>query len=328
MKATRLISTTWDSFWFPRSTAVRLGFCRVLTVGLQLFVFFPRWQEQVAALRYPHLVWAQWLIRVPVKLMGEQTFRSVGFLHSVWWITLVSGVFALVGLATRPATFLFAIGNGLLIAHVYSYGAYHHPEALFCIFLFLLALSPSGRCFSVDAWIGKRWGRADRWGTEAVVSTGIWPLRLTQCLLGMAYLNAAFYKLTVGGLAWVNGYTLQTVLLQDYMRWDQRFPSAHLGHGLGLWVAEHHWLCLALSVATVLFEGTFFVTVFIRRVRPLYLAAGVAMHMLIFLMQRADFWQFLVLYVVFLPVDEWWRWLVGRRHAPETASVEAAATAR
>jgi hypothetical protein len=51
---------------------------------------------------------------------------------------------------------LFAAGNVFLQSVVYSFGEFHHPEGLMMIGLVVLALSPSGRALSLDAWWATR----------------------------------------------------------------------------------------------------------------------------------------------------------------------------
>ena len=49
-------------------------------------------------------------------------------------------------------------------------------------------------------------------------------------------------KLLDGGLAWMNGATMQTIVLTDYVRF---------GMPAGLWLLESFWLCVAAAVMTL-----------------------------------------------------------------------------
>ena len=121
--------------------------------------------------------------------------------------TFAVGLLALAGLFTRVSLFLFATGTWIFVAHLFSYGDRHHTEALFAIFLMLLALAPSGERLSVDAVIrrrrtGKPRGGDFRAGDLAAQADAL-------VLLGFSYLSAGMAKMTHSGLRWMNGYTLQ-----------------------------------------------------------------------------------------------------------------------
>jgi hypothetical protein len=47
---------------------------------------------------------------------------------------------------------VFAVGSVTLAAFDYSFGKFHHTDAVMMIALSVLALSPSGQVLSVDAW--------------------------------------------------------------------------------------------------------------------------------------------------------------------------------
>src|SRR5690606_38112453 len=87
---------------------------------------------------------------------GEVVFRSTTFITTLWYATWSAGALALLGLFTRVTLLVFAIGNWVLVAHEYSYGERHHPEAIYCLFLMMLAFAPAGRCLSVDALLRRR----------------------------------------------------------------------------------------------------------------------------------------------------------------------------
>ena len=74
------------------------------------------------------------------------------------------------------------------------------------------------------------------------MDTAAWALRLMQCLLAVAYFSAGSGKLLDGGLYWMNGATLQQIVLTDYVRF---------GMPAGLWLAQSFWLCVAGAVMTV-----------------------------------------------------------------------------
>jgi hypothetical protein len=87
------------------------------------------------------------------------------------------------------------------------------------IALSALAISPSGRVLSVDAWFGRwRAGRgAGDWPDQTSEFAG-WPLKLIQWFFVLMYASAVWSKLSHSGLDWANGFTLQWVLARDGLR--------------------------------------------------------------------------------------------------------------
>ena len=181
----------------------------------------------------------------------------------------------------------------------------------------LLGLSPSGRCYSIDSWIGRRSGHPDRWGPDAQMDTATWALRLVQCLLGLAYFSAGSGKLLHGGLAWMNGATLQTIVLTDYVRF---------GMPAGLWLIQSFWLCVAGAVTTIVVETFFFVAVFVAASRKYILTAGAALHAGIYLTMAAPFFTWITLYVVFADFETLRRRFVATETVGSTLSSGTTAT--
>jgi len=103
------------------------------------------------ASKNPDFVDPQVLIRGITFIIPRDVLFTPQGITTLYWITLVAGLTALVGLFSRPSLFIFALGNWIFVGHRYSYADVHHPEALFAIFLMTLALAPSGRSLSIDA---------------------------------------------------------------------------------------------------------------------------------------------------------------------------------
>jgi uncharacterized membrane protein YphA (DoxX/SURF4 family) len=239
----------------------------------------------------------QAIIRAICAIIPQDMFRTSETMTILYWLMLVAGVSTLFGLATRSSAFVFALSNWIMIAHRYSYGEKHHTEALWCIFLLLLAMSPSGRCLSFDALIRRSrssFVSGPRWGVVSRDKTVTWPLTLIQVIMSLSYLNAGVCKLHTGGLTWLNGYTLQGHVFTDAVRWERP---------IGLWLAQQHGLCIGLSVFTVLFEVFFFLALIVPRAVPFILIGGVALHTGICLTQGAPFFATMILYCVFIDFD-------------------------
>ena len=289
-----VLGDVWVRFWFPTTTAVPLAVCRLVLVPAWLLFFAGSPDGYAVPLAYDPARIDQVLIRIVLLFVPVEVFHTEQFLRGVWLAATVAGVLATVGFFTRTALLTLGLGYWLLIAHLYSYGELHHPEAPYCIALVLLGLSPSGRCYSVDSWLGRRSKRPDLWGPDARMDTATWPLRLIQCLLGLAYFSSGSAKLLDGGLAWMNGATLQQMVLTDYVR-----------HGMpaGLWLAQNFWLCVAGSVVTIAVEVFFFVAVFVAGARKYLLPAAAALHVGIYLTMAAPFFTWIALYLAFVDIE-------------------------
>lgn len=288
----RLIAI-WNAYWFPTTSTLNLAGARILAVAVQVFWLFPRLSDQInlvtnnAAFTDP-----QPLIRAIDAVVPHGMIFNPAAFTAIYWVSLAAGLSALVGFRTRTSLLLLALGNLFFVSHQYSYADVHHPEALFAIFLLALAFSPAGESLSVDALIRRR--RTQAAGTtppETVSDTAIWPLKLAHVLLAMTYFSTGISKLLSGGLAWMNGYTLQNAIFSDAINRD--IP-------IGIWLAHQHTLCVLLSVATIGFELFFFVSLLKPRVAPLFFAGGVLFHIGLFVTSGHPFFQHIVMNAMLL----------------------------
>ena len=276
-----------------------------------------------------------YLLEVGLPYRPMSLMRQIGFLfndvaptanliYGVYGITVVAGVLAFVGLRTNLSLLLFALGNIFLQAYLYSFGDYHHPEAIMMIALLALAFSPCGHELSLDA----RWRRkplnplldslsaqsTDRRSSEFAG----WPIRLIQVFFCLMYLSAVISKHHVSGWGWANGFTLQAYLIQDGLRW---------GSPLALWAAQFHTLIWLAQLVVLGFQGTFWVTLIFPRTRWLYLPLGLVFHTIIYVTLQAPFWQWMVLYVVFIPLSQVRDIFTGRRRLVDLFNLRPGATA-
>ncbi len=306
----------WNAYWFPLTTTKSLSLSRIIAVAAQLFWFFPKlqWNLNLAA-KNPEFTDPQPMIRLIAALFPREVFFTPGVISAIYTITAISGALALVGLFTRTSLFVFAMGIWFFVSHQYSYADIHHPEAVFCIVLLALAFAPSGGSYSLDAFI--RRNRAHRAGKPAEamveaekVDTAMWPLKLGHVLLAMTYFSTGATKMIDGGLRWMNGYTLQMYTFGDAVARD--IP-------LGIWIGQHYWVAVFLSIFTIAFELGFFLSLFFPRVAPLFFITGIFFQIGLDLSAGHGFYQHIVLLTLLLLfVDNHWQrtlWqkLVDRR---------------
>ena len=302
----------WTDYWFKPKPVFDLAVTRVIVVTAQLYLLLPP-SDQLATLREHSVLPDSLYDPLPVlHLMVAPigwTYRP-GFevLETVYWLTLVAGVMGLLGLLTNASMLLFAAGSVFLQSFLYSFGEFHHPEGVMMIALVVLAMSPSGRTLSLDAW----WLRPKREGASTQKDPVIgptsrfarWPLLLIRWVLALAYFSAAYHKLRVSGLDWMNGYTLQYYMLRDAVRWDMP---------LGLWLGQQYWLILVMSVVTIVWEATFFLLLIFPSLALIYLPLGLGFHTGTWVAMNARFLTFMALYAAFVPWTDVYRWIRERR---------------
>jgi predicted DCC family thiol-disulfide oxidoreductase YuxK len=289
------------SYWFTPAPLLNLAIVRVLTVGFQLFwlVEHGLYTSVVGQAQKPEIFY-QPLPVLRVMLLGTSYMPSVEVISLIFALTLAAGLLALIGFKTRPALGLFALGSLFITAFNYSFGDFHHPEAIVLISLVVLALSPCGQMLSVDSF---EWGRrkaiqpngfAPSHPTQETSEMARWPILLIQWTLVLIYLSAFISKIVRDDslLHWLNGYTLRYYMLQDGLRWQS---------DLGVFLSQYHVLAVLLSIGTVVFEAAFVLLIFFPRLAWLFLPFGTVFHLSIYIIQRAPFFSFIVAYSVFVP---------------------------
>jgi len=282
----RLIAL-WNSYWFPTTSTLNLAGSRIVAVAAQVFWLFPSLNGDLNYLtKNSEFSDPQLFIRALDALLPRELIFTAGAFTVIHWVTFVAGLAALVGFFTRTALFLLALGTWFFISHAYSYSDVHHTQALFAIFLMVLAFSPAGDSLSIDALIRRRRGRA-----AGLTDTAMWPLKLAHVLLAITYFSTGAAKLLAGGLGWMNGYTLQNYIFNTGINRD--IP-------IGIWLAHQHTLCVLLSIATILFEVFFFVSLLVPRVAPLFFVGGILFHIGLYLIAGHPFFEHILLNVILL----------------------------
>lgn len=303
----------WNRYWFRPAPLVNLAVCRLLIVGYQLqhlhrFGILRGLHERAAL---PDALYDPLPVLHLLILPIDWTYRpGTAVLDSAFWLTVVSGLFGFVGLFTNWALGLFVLGNVFIQSFLYSFGDFHHGEAVVIIALGILAVSPSGSVLSLDD-LRERWrenrrtrGFAFRDVLGAESRFARWGPKLVQWCFALIYLSAAYFKLHGKGLSWLNGYTLRYGMTRDGYRW---------GLDVAIWLGQQHELAVVMSWATVLFEATFFTVLLFPVLAWVYVPAGAALHLGIFATMRATFLGYLPTYSVFVSwnealkrLREWW----------------------
>jgi uncharacterized membrane protein YphA (DoxX/SURF4 family) len=224
------IMKRWDTYWFRPAPVVDLAIFRIVVVLYQLLHWLPMgvYKYFLNLTAIPQFLYDPlpilYLLIWPFGLSYRPSFE---ILLVVYWITIASGLLALVGFKTNFSLIIFVLGNLFNHALSNSFGDFHHPDALMIIILIILAMTPAGRALSVDDLRYRLHLNIQR--KKFVVFSLLqeksdfarWPLLLAQWMFAFIYLSATLNKLDKAGLSWLNGFTLQYYMLQDGLRWGQ-----------------------------------------------------------------------------------------------------------
>lgn len=288
-----------DRHWFAPGRLSDLALVRIIAFGSQTGIFL--WYPDARVRSLPeqllqtsagaHLYDPLPLLRIMLWPFGQLSAGppEPAFLTTVYVIAVAAGALATIGLFARPAMLAAAAAHALIVAHHYSYGEYHHAEALMIIALGVLALGPSAQVWSVDAARRRR-----RTGSPnpALSEFARWPLRVVQWLLALSYLSAAMSKLVTSRLSWFNGHTMTFYYTAVALATDREAPA----HMATLPPALH----ILPSIIAWVVEAVFFVAILKPRYTWVVLLFGALLHLTVYATMGIAFFQTLLLYSVFV----------------------------
>ena len=188
------------------------------------------------------------------------------------WVGTVSAVLMSLGVLTRlttTVTFLVVAGNLLL-----SETHFRHNRAFLAILLFGLALLPTGRTRSFDAWWRRRRGLP---GADAEAL--LWPLVMLRVQVSLVYFASGFSKLVDPD--WLSGLVL----------WDRVVRYQHVIHPAPGWVVDLlTWRPLFYVVAPVAIATELFLAVglWLPRTRLVAIRVAIVFHLAIELGARVE----------------------------------------
>jgi len=172
--------------------------------------------------------------------------------------------------------------------------------------LVLLAVSPAGRIWSLDAW--RDWRRGERALTDDLPTAPIWTARLVQLLMAATYLGASLTKM----------HTPTFFSGDQLMYWTMTYVNNV--HPLGDWLSQHPLVLSLFGYITIVWEVTFLFLIFQPRMKWPAVAIGFFFHLMT--MFTLGLYVFpLVMYCGYLAfvteadakvVGHWLRWLPGR----------------
>ena len=230
------------------------------------------------------------ILRLLTLPFGLDFRPSFNFLVAVRYIAIGAGLLAMIGLFTRLSLVVFFYSSLVLISHFFSYGEFHHTDAPLILALLFIILSPCGRMLSVDRYLR---GESGAGTLEEMSPYARWPILLAQWMFALIYLSAFLEKLFfIGGADWVNGYTLMYHMAHN---------SLWRGSLLGLWMQQHWELVILGQITVVVFQGTFWVSLLLPRLKLIYVPLGFTFHVVNILALNAIFWEWIGVYAIFVP---------------------------
>lgn len=207
---------------------------------------------------FPQWMAERWSGGVPrFNLLAGVT--SDGVVTVFFLIVLAAALLTSVGLFTRVASIVLLLG--VVSLHHRSPDILHSGDTLLRMWLFIVAVAPSGRAFSLDRVIGLRRGTAPL--EHELVS--LWPQRLAQFQLAVVYFTTVWLKWF--GSFWRDGTaTWYPMHLGEF----ERFPLPSL--------VFDPTVVMLTTYGTLLVELALATLVFAKPLRKWVLLAGLGLH--------------------------------------------------
>lgn len=306
----------WSRFWHQPVRAERLAFMRILLGIALLAQQFLEYLPNLAEFYGPEGIAPAGLTDASqlhywywtLLIFNTDDMTTISIVFAIW--VLITILFTvgfwtrLMNVAVWFLTFCFCARNYFLL---------DGGDDTLQICIFLLMLSPSGRAFSIDAWLRRRRGL-----DQGPVYTVAWPVRLIQIQLCVIYCTTGLVKLKGTGLfegTWWSGTSIHYAL--NYLTMS-RYSYASLPLPISL--------TAVMSWVTVWWEALFPLLVLSRYTRKWTLLMGISFHIGIWLTLAIGWFGFymIALYGVWVPDDFWARWCDGKEVSAAPAAQPAA----
>jgi len=206
-------------------------------------------------------------------------------------LLLIFSATGFVGFFSRTSALACTILGFYLFGIPNFYGKVDHDHHLLW-FAAILAVSPCGDFLALDAVLAA-WRGAGRGTTNLSLSSRAYalPLRFVMLLMGLIYFFPGFWKLWQSGFDW---FLTDNLPRQLHLFWIWSFD--------GLWlpsfrVDRHLLLCQIAAGATVLFELTFILLIFHRKLRVFAALGGLIFHTTTNWLMKISFLSLRVCYV-------------------------------
>lgn len=252
-----------ERFFFAEEVPVALALIRILLPVFMLTMYLPRWR------------WCRELYSfdgAPSPLADGYGYLnfvpefSGPVVVGLFTLMLLAFVTSAIGWMTRLSLFLSC---ALLVyfSMLDSATSLAKFTVIACHMLLLLAVSPCGSLWSVDAWIKGR--RRTNWPGESPVvyqKFSAWPRRLIQLHIALVYFGAAVTKMNTP--AFLSGDQL--------VFWT--LTHINFEHPAGEWFSQYPAVLFALGYITLIWEAVFLFAAWKSSFRNFMLPIGAAFH--------------------------------------------------
>ena len=213
-------------------------------------------------------------------------------------LSLLAGTVGfLTSISTKTSFLLVLFYQGLLR----SFGHFNHDEMLPVYYLAVLAFTPCGDEFSLDGLLRKS-------RRERPAFAYAYPILLMQLLMAWTYFSSALIKLRVAGLKYLSADNLPVLAIFHSL--DNLHDTSFK---LAFWLPQMRtWMPLAVGLVLI-WELTFPLAIFWRRLRWWLLGFGVVFHLATLFLMNIFFPHQLAMYLVFVN----WDW-VGKNLTTRT----------
>lgn len=276
------IHLRWNQFWFEPTSGIDLAVCRILFFGGMFGHYFS--EDFSAWNRVSPMHWQ------PIDLFT--LFRleptpAIAWLQVVWKGSLLS---AAVGWKTRWSSLVAFILGIYLIGLPHNFGKVDHYDAIFVVALGVMSIARSGDRLSVDSR-----GKGSKGSMSAEYR---WPIQLVCVMMVFMYVASGLSKLRHSGVAWFGSEYLATVFFNHAYR-HQAASS------IGPYLAQYPSLLFLMSVGTIIVELGMAGALFSRTLRFVMVPAAYALHVSIFLLMGPRFLALAIVFVFWVPWNDW-----------------------
>ena len=260
----------WERYWFDEGNLCRLGAFRMVIMAA---AFYAAWHKSFGVFQHADGIDAGYLHRVwnPIYAFqllglappGPETARAV------YAVLVTSIALSFVGLFTRVSLAVTAVLSFYWIGTAYSFGKPHHDCISLMLAMAILPFSPAGARMSLDSLVARvraarRGGSLERPRTAPFAAL---PLKLTIVTGAGSYFFAGASKLAIGGLGWMNGFTLQGIMLEYRSDWSGA-------------LTDDVWLLRFMSAGLLLVQVAFPIVLFSKRSHWFFVPVGLSFHLM------------------------------------------------
>lgn len=288
MNLAESLAARWNAYWYTPAPLARLALFRIVVSVLAMaeVLGYARVALTDASAFEAGTGTRVWTPIYAFEALGIEPLGASAARNVLIAALIALGASAL-GLFTRVSTLAGAALTLFWIGLVYSFGKVHHDKVAFAFALLALAFAPCGARWSLDALLARRRGRPVERDSQYAATA----LRFVQVTLAIGYCAAGLSKLLIGGVDWLNGYTLMGIVM-SYDNVAARYLCSSVE------------LCQVASIVTVATEALFPLVLFFPALRWFFLPSVVAFHVATWwTMDTGPYMSLWLLLVAFLPLE-------------------------